>query len=193
MMANQDRTSVANSENQYVISNIYPASGAVASITGAIQNPAIILNDENGVERPIINSAYGHPTYMSIATHQAQDSQTPRTSSESRRERYTSLHHGHTYESIGNPQSGDAHGQKQQNGVSRCASVTIITLLILMLIIAVAILATVTFTMWYLINEVKDIGDVLGKLQNRNCTTESVMQPDELPVLYSQVINKLLL
>ena len=193
-MANQDRISVANSENQYVISNIHTASGGVASTMGGIQhqlNPAIILNDENGVEQPIINSAYGYPTYMAIATRQAQGSQsTLRTSSESRRNRYTSLHHGHTYESIGNPQFGDAHGQtKKQNGASRCASVTIIVLLMLILIVAVATLAIVTFTMWYLFNEVKDIKDSLGKLESRNCTTESVIQPDEL--MCSQVINNL--
>lgn len=189
-MANQDRISVANSENQYVISNIHTASGTVASTTGGIQgqlNPAIILNDENGVEQPIINSAVGHPTYMAIANHQSQSSQ---TSSESRRDGYTSLHHGHTYESIGAPQFGDANGQtKQHNGVGRCASVTMIVLLMLILIVAVATLAIATFTMWYLFNEVKDIKDSLGKLESRNCTTESVSQLDEL--MYSQVIHKL--
>ena len=193
-MANQDRISVANSENQYVISNIHTASGGVANTTGGIQhqlNPAIILNDENGVEQPINNSAYGHPTYMAIATHQAQDNQTLRTSSESRRDRYTSLHRGHTYESIGNPQSGDTHGQtKKQNGASRCANVTMIVLLMLILVVTVATLAIVTFTMWYLFNEVKDIKDSLGKLESRNCTIESVIQPDEL--LYSQVIKSIL-
>lgn len=192
-MANQDRISVANSENQYVISNIHTASGAVSSTAGGIQqplNPAIILNDENGVEQPIINPAVGHPTYMAIATHQSQGSQRMRASSESRRDQYTSLHHGHTYESIGNPQFDEAHGQtKQRNGVSRCVGVTMIILLTLVLIVAVATLAIATFTMWYLFNEVKDIKDTLGKLESRNCTTESVIQPDEL--MYSQVISTL--
>lgn len=190
-MANQDRISVVNSENQYVISNIHTASGAVANTTGAIQHPAIILNDGNRVEQPIINSTYGHSTYTAIDTHQAQDSQMLRTSSESRRDGYTSLHHDHTYESIGNPHFGDAHGQKkQQKGVSRCASVIIIVLLMLILIVALVTLAIVTFTMWYLFSEVKDIKNSLGKLESRNCTTESVIQPDEL--MHSQVLNKLL-
>ena len=188
-MADQNRISVTTSENQYVISNIHTASGAVAGTTGDIQhqsNPAIILNDENGVEQPIINTAEQYPTYMAIATHQSQGSQ---ASSGSRRARYTSLHHGHTYESIGNPAQFVGAQMNQQNGVGKCVRATMIVLLMLILLVAVATLAIATFTMWYLFNEVNDIKDLLGRLESRNCTTESAIHPDEL--MNSQVVNTL--
>ena len=193
-MADLVTTSTANSEKSYVISNIFTprmSSGATIRPTRGTPhqaNPAIILNDENGVEQAIVSSAEQYPTYMTIAINQSQSgSQTSRTSSRSRRGQYTSLHHSHTYESIGNTQVGAA--QIKQSDVSKCTGVTIITVLIITLVVALATLAIATFTVWYLINEVKDIKDLLGKFEGWNCTVESVIESGELPT--SEIISTL--
>lgn len=182
-MANQVRISTADSnasENHYVISNVHTASGVMTSNTDGLQhqaNPTIILNDENGLQQPILNSAEQYPSYMTIAYGQ---SQTSRMSSGSGRQPYTSLQHGHTYESIGNPAIGAAK-LKHEGGLGRCISVTIIITLGLILMVALATLGITTFTMWYIINELKDIKGSLGKLEAKNCTVESVIDPGQLP------------
>lgn len=193
LMANQVRISTADSENHYVISNIHTASGAMTSNTGGLQhqaNPTIVLNDENGLQQPIVNSAEQYPSYMTIANGQSRSSQTSRMSSGSGRQRYMSLQHGHTYESIGNPPIGAAK-MKHQGGLGRCTKVTIISALVLILVVALATLAITIFTMWYLINELKDIKASLGKLHANNCTVESEMEPGQVPHTQA-IINTLL-
>ena len=183
LMANQVRISTADSENHYVISNIHTASGVMTSNTGGLQrqaNPTIVLNDENGLQQPIVNSAEQYPSYMTIANGQSQNSQTSRMSSGSGRQRYTSLQRGHTYESIGNPPI-DAAKMKHQGGLGRCTKVTIVSTLVLILVVTLATLAITTFTMWYLINELKDIKGSLGKLEANNCTVKLDMEPGQLP------------
>ena len=187
-MANQVTISSADSnasENPYVISNIHAGIGTVTSNTGGIQqtNPDIILNDENGLQQPIIYSAEQYRSYMAIASSQLQHRQGSRMSS---RDRYTSLHHGHTYESIGNQLPG-VENKKNQSGLSKCANITIVVTLIIILVVALATLAISMFTMWYLVTELKDIKESLEKLESRNCTTETILEPGQVPS--TQVIN----
>lgn len=192
-MANQVRISTADSENHYVISNIHTASGVMISNMGGLQhqaNPTIVLNNKNGLHQPILNTAEQYQSYMTIANGQSQSSQTSRMSSGSERQRYTSLQRGHTYESIGNPPIGAAK-MKHQGGLGRCINVTLISTLVLILVVALATLAITVFTMWYLINELKDIKGSLGKLEANNCTVELEMEPGQLPPT-QVIINTLL-
>lgn len=178
------------SENAYVVSNVHAGSGAATSNTGGVRhqaNPAIILNDENGLQQPIRYSAEQYPSYMTIAAGQLQNSQVSRMSSSSSRGRYTSLHRGHTYETIGNSQEGVAE-RKSQNGFSKCATATILIILILILVVAMATLAIATFTAWFLISELKELKESLWRLESRN-STELVIEPDQLPE--TQVIKAL--
>ena len=172
-MTDQVRISTADSENHYVISNIHTASGV--TMTDGIERPVtptIILNDENGLQQPILEQ---YPSYMTIAAGQSQGSQTSRMSSRSGRERYTSLHRGHTYESIGNPGQVGVAKTKHQGGLGKCACAIITITLMLTLVVALTTLAITTFTVWYLINELKDIKESLGRLDVNNCTVESMI------------------